>query len=357
MGLRDHQFSPLPVRSAFVSLICWTQDALVLVWMLAVSASHKDAEVSSGLCHKAQPGPGRSGGFVSYSIYLFSCEEKQVSATVGITEMTWFCRCLDLGFLFVPRYWNVILTQDFSWFGQETALCFMHLASCVLAFLFLSNWKAYELLQGLLETKCLLPLSPPRSTPSPQTSIFFLLSVAEICKYYCSTWESSSLVVSSFFSSWNISGVTHLWYDASCLVMLSPRVFSHAWWKSLRRRTVLKRQNQIVWINSGDVCWEIAVLAVYCRPRRSKEPFLLCARYIILAFAKGFFFSFSFLVILSTNNSKDEAGCINFLLQVSEGKTSKEPRPYKKEKSHDGASDEKSCFNSTWECLKIYFHL
>lgn len=47
-------------------------------------------------------------------IYLFSCEEKQVSATVGITEMTWFCRCLDLGFLFVPRYWNVILTQDFS---------------------------------------------------------------------------------------------------------------------------------------------------------------------------------------------------------------------------------------------------
>lgn len=84
MGLRDHQFSPLPVRSAFVSLLA----SVILVWMLAVSASHKDAEVSSGLCHKAQPGPGRSGGFVSYSIYLFSCEEKQVSATVGITEMT-----------------------------------------------------------------------------------------------------------------------------------------------------------------------------------------------------------------------------------------------------------------------------
>lgn len=37
----------------------------------------------------------------------------------------------------------------------------MHLASCVLAFLFLSNWKAYELLQGLLETVFIASSPPP----------------------------------------------------------------------------------------------------------------------------------------------------------------------------------------------------
>lgn len=192
--------------------------------MLAVSASHKDAEVGSGLCHEAQPGPGRSGGFVSYSIYLFSCAEKQISATVGITEMTWFCRSLDLDFLFVLRYWNMILSQHISWFVQETALYFMHLASCASPH-FLLKLEAMSFLKVCLKQSvyCL-------SFPS-QTSLFFLLSVAEICKYYCSKWESSLLVVSSsFFSSWNISGVTHSWYYASCLVMSCPRVFSQAWW-------------------------------------------------------------------------------------------------------------------------------